>query len=249
MINVLGHKLAVNAKGSIKGQLYNGKINGEVEVTLPDERYLIGKVNLDRKVANNVVNGNGQLSVECRKNKNTPGRKISWNGQVKNSNLREGIYDGEHHLSIDSGEGYTFNTDLAFVLNKNGENREYDLKHKLSGSSFKDPIEGTFKGNCNKGVGQHDMKITFGPNSLAALNVKTNLHGDSDGRSSGEVKFDLHTPSKVLKSLKLGGAISGKRPKTENDYWELNGSASVVAEDLVSIIDLFLNIIRHKKLF
>lgn len=209
----------------------NGKLNGDVEVILPDERYLVGKVNWERKVVNDVINGNIQTSLEYRKNKNTPGRKISWTGQVKNTNLKEGIYDGEYHVSVDSGTGHTLNSDLFIVFSKNGDNRQYSFKNKITGSAFENAVESSLVGNCNKGVGKYDARISYGPKSFAALNGQYNLPGDGDRQVSGDVKFELQTPSKILKTVRVTASASAKRPKSESDYWEFNGSAGVFADD------------------
>lgn len=108
-----GKKFEVNVQGALQGQLNNGKQNGEVEIILPNELYILGKINRDIKTTGDVINGNAIASLEYRKNRNAPGSKISLKGTAKNANIKTGVYDLVYNLAADDSNGKTFNSDLG----------------------------------------------------------------------------------------------------------------------------------------
>lgn len=108
-----GKKVEVNVQGALQGQFNNGKQNGEVEIILPNEFYILGKLNRDIKTTGDIINGNALLSLEYRKNRNAPGSKLSLKGTAKDANIKTGVYDLLYNLAADDSNGKTFNSDLG----------------------------------------------------------------------------------------------------------------------------------------
>ncbi|CAH0549657.1 unnamed protein product [Brassicogethes aeneus] len=229
-VDLMGNKFVLNSKSDKTGDFKNGKISSEVEVILPNEQYFLGKLNRDMKIVNDVANGHSQLSLEQRKNKNTPGNKISMKATAKNTNLKEGVMDLEYNLAADNSNGKSINHDLVIKKQKNGEESKMDLRSKLYGSLIKNPVETTVSGNCHKGVGSINVKTTYGAEAKYTFDGKYDLVGEGKPYS-GEFALTANTPSKILKTLKVSGSGSIKPASTPSENIEWQGAYSVFADD------------------
>ncbi|KAJ8950746.1 hypothetical protein NQ318_011239 [Aromia moschata] len=217
-VHVLDKKLEVNVKGTRTGDDNVGKFNGEVEITLPNEQYLLGKLGSDHRLNNELLNGQGQASLEYRKNKNAPGRKVSINSVYRNTNPKEGLYDVEYNLAADDSNGKNINADIGFKSTKQGRRETWK------------------SGNCKEGQGDYQVQSSYGPTTAIKVSGKYNVQGDGKP-ISGEVGLDISTPSKALKTLKLSASGSILKPANPTDALELQVLTSLLADDDGSVPD------------
>lgn len=170
-----------------------GKANGELEVTLPNDVYFLGKFNRDVKTVNDVINGYFVASLEQRSNKNAPGRKISLKGTAKDTNVRASIFDIVYNLAADDSNGKNFNTDLTIKRNYQNGHPHYHSNVKAYGSVLPNALEGSFDYNGGKGQsGNYKVKGSYGSDTYFKLegdyDVDTSENYAYDGKISGELK-------------------------------------------------------------
>ncbi|KAJ8984123.1 hypothetical protein NQ317_017333 [Molorchus minor] len=233
-IQILDKKMEVNVKGTRTGDDRNGKVNGEIEVTLPNDQYLLGKLSSDHKVNNELLNAHGQASLEYRKNKNAAGRKVSIKSVYKNTNPNDGLYDVEYNLAADDSNGKNINADIAFKSSKQGESRHLEVKNKIYGSIIKHPLEARLVSNCKDDQHEYEAVTSYGPNAVLKVAGKYNIQGDGKP-ISGNIGIELNTPSKALKTLKVSGSGSIHKSESPSDTLQIQGQASIFADDDGSI--------------
>lgn len=125
-MDVLGSKVILNAKGQISNPI-NGKTLIDVDLTLPSQQYLTAKLVRDASSNNGLLNIDSLISLEQRKDKATPGRKIVVKGVAKNSNIKEGILDVTINANADDALGHNVNVDLSVKRQKNGDKYIVDV--------------------------------------------------------------------------------------------------------------------------
>ncbi|CAG9820471.1 unnamed protein product, partial [Phaedon cochleariae] len=235
-IDVLGRKLEANIKGSKSGDLSSGKVNGEIEVILPTDQYLLGKVSCDHKDSNRILNGHSLVSLEYRQNKNTNGRKVSVSTTYKDTNPDEGVYDTTVNVAADDSNGKNINGDFVFKSGKQGEARVVEGSNKIYGSILPNPLSVLWKAKCHAGVGDYGISSSYGPNAALKIDGKYDLE-NTDRPLSGEVKLELTTPSKALRTLKAGASGSLSAPKGPSESAQVQGTVNLFADDDGSVPD------------
>ncbi|KAG5899642.1 hypothetical protein JTB14_036015 [Gonioctena quinquepunctata] len=239
-ITVLGKKLEANLKSSRTADDENEKLNGEVEVILPNNQYLLGKVNQDFKYSTGILNGVGASSLEYRKNKNAAGRKISVKGTFVNTNWKEALYDATYNIAADDSNGKNINADLSFKSLKQGETRKLQGENKIYGSILKQPIAYNYDIKYTDAVGDYKISSSYGQQAALKLEGKYDLKGQGKP-VSGDVAFELTSPNKDLRSLKVGlsGLLLIPKENTETFQWE--GGASIFADDDGTVPDAIID--------
>lgn len=131
-INLLNKKLSFNVNGQKTGDESNGKVSGEIELTLPDEQYVLGKLNSERKTVKDLINGHGVASIEYRKNKNAAGQKASIEATYKNTDPKQGLYDVTYNLAADDSNGKNINADIIIKRSKQGDQTLLQVEVSIS---------------------------------------------------------------------------------------------------------------------
>lgn len=141
-VEVLGKKLEVNLKGNADTAfLNNGKLNGELEITLPSERYYLLKLNREVKTVDGIHSGNIQLVHDIRDNKNTPGTTVTLKGVLKNLDTNKGFIDIAYNIALDGGSGKNLNVDLKLVRQPKGDEILVEGDVKASGTAITNPVD------------------------------------------------------------------------------------------------------------
>lgn len=125
-IEYSGQKLEVNFKGSVDGKINDGKLLTEAEVILPNNLYFATKFNRELRIVNGIANGNVFLSLDQRDNKNTPGRKLTIKGVLKNANLQEELFETTYNIVLENGHGSNLNADLGLKRVPHGDHIAVD---------------------------------------------------------------------------------------------------------------------------
>uniref|UniRef100_A0AAR5QJT3 Vitellogenin domain-containing protein n=1 Tax=Dendroctonus ponderosae TaxID=77166 RepID=A0AAR5QJT3_DENPD len=207
-LDVLGHPVEVNVKASRTGDRQTGKLNGELEVTLPGDQYFLARGNCDHQQQNDLLNGQTEGSLEYRSNKNTPGRKLGLKTTWKNTNLKKKSVDVVVNLSADDSNGKNINSDLSLLISEESDATTLNSAGKLYGSILKNPVEVTVATNCKKGVtGQIEIRSSYGPDN--SVTIKGN-HDLSSQTKRGALTIQATTSSKHLKSLNadISGSVA-----------------------------------------
>ncbi|RZC36402.1 apolipophorin, partial [Asbolus verrucosus] len=225
VIDFFGNRLEANVKGNIQGDLENGKLNGEVEVTLPNQNYLSAKINRELRNVNHVLNGNVQLTAEHRSNKNQPGNKLSVKGQLKNTNFKERVFDINYQISAERANGQNINLDLVAKRHPQGDVVNVEFGTKLYGSAVGSPLETTVRDSYRNLVGDFSVKSSYAPLGKVVVNGKYDVTG-SGKPVNGEINVELTSSSKTLRSLRAG--VSGSVLK--GDVIDVKGQINVYAD-------------------
>lgn len=228
--DVLGKKLELNMNGKKTGNDENGNISGEVEVTLPNELYILGKVNNNRELKNELFNGDGIISLEYRKNKNTSGRKLSVKATYKNTNPHQGLYDVTYVLSADDSNGHNINGDISYKRVKQGEQVVVEFGNKIHGSLIKNTISSALKATYDDNKGQLEISSSYGTTSNLKLGGSYNTPGEGKP-CSADIHLQLSTANKHLKTLNVELAGSFLRPRNPSERLEIKGSGKIFADD------------------
>lgn len=207
-IDFFGSKLEANVKGSQTGDIHNGKINGEAEVTLPNNCYFAGKVDREMKTVDHVLNGHAIGSLEYRPNKNQPGNKLSVKGNVKNTNPNEKIFDLNYQISAESATGKNLNFDLGIKRVPQGDKFLTQVNNKIYGSELPSPIENVFKGTCTQLTASYEGFSSYAPLGKISIKGKHDITG-SGKPISGEFELDIDGKGEYLRTLKfrVGGSV------------------------------------------
>lgn len=225
-VDVLGHPVEVNVKASRTGDRHTGKLNGELEVTLPGDQYLLARGNCDHQQQNDILNGQTEGSLEYRSNKNSPGHKLGLKTTWKNTNLKAKNIDVIVNLSADDSNGQNINSDLSILISEENDVTKVNTASKLYGSLLKNPVELTVATNSKKGVfGEIEIRSSYGPANSVAIK---GTHDLSSQTKRGDLTIQATTSSDHLKSFNAdfkGSVVVGDDEK----HLQLDGVANVQA--------------------
>lgn len=228
-LDLLGKKLELNVKGTKSGNEHNGKLNGEIEATLPNDLYILGKLYHNREFKNDLYNGEGLASIEYRKNKNAPGRKMSIKSNYQNTNPQQGLYDLTYVVSADDSNGHNINGDLYYKRLKQGERKIVELGNKIYGSLIKNTIAGNLKASYDNHVGKVDITSSYGTDSNMKVGGSYSLAAEGKPHT-GDIHLKISTPNKNLNLLDLAFTGSILRPQHPSKLLEIKGSGKIFAE-------------------
>ncbi|XP_056636733.1 apolipophorins [Diorhabda sublineata] len=229
-VDILGKVLQVNVNGICNGEFQNGKQNGEIEIILPTDQYLLGKFNRNFNTNGDVSHGQDQASLEYRKNKNSPGRKISVSSKYNNINHKEGTYDVSYEASADDANGRNINGELIFKVQKQGEKRLIDSTGKIYGSVLKDPIQSGLKFNYIHESGDFELSSSYGTALSGKVGGKYDIRGEGIP-ISGELEVQFISAIIDLKSVKSKISGSVLLPREPRQELKLTGAISALAEN------------------
>ncbi|XP_017768375.1 PREDICTED: apolipophorins [Nicrophorus vespilloides] len=239
-VDAFGKKLECNVKGNIQGNPKNdGKLSGDIELILPNDMYLAGKMSQEAHIVNGIGNYNVFYNVEQRNNKNAPGRKASVKVIAKEVNPKMHTFNLDVNLALDDSNGKSLNSDLMVVKTEEQDGRRnIDVKGKTYGSVLHDPINFNLNSNCK------DKNVNFQMNTQLTKTNSLSLEGSYDLRGegnplSGKINLDVKTDNPKLKTVQA--ACSGKY-LANDDIFELEGSSKLFIDDDGSVPDATVNI-------
>lgn len=191
--------------------------------------YFAGKVDRQVRTVDNVINGHRYLQLEKRDNKNSPGMKMTYRGEAKNTNLKEYIYDITEQVTFENGNGKNFVVDTVYKKNKEGGKNTILAQGKISGNALQHPIELEVNAAYQDKAGNYKINGKFGPK--ATLGVDRTYNYNREGGLYEDVyALEVHTPSTKFSVLKLKYNAYLAMPKNGNEV-DFKGSTSVFVDD------------------
>lgn len=135
VLDLYGQVFHFNLKGSADGEITNGKQNGEIDVTLPNDAYFFAKFDRVLTEVKETYNGHFNIDVDVRENKNAPGKKFSWKSTAKDVNIEKGNLDLTYNLAAECAQsGKNVHVD---VILKETENAKSTANYNVSEFFFK----------------------------------------------------------------------------------------------------------------
>jgi len=179
VLDFFGNKLEANVKCQHQGDFYNGQVDTEAELILPDEKYFLGKLQRNVKTVNNVINGNGVISLDVRNNKNHPGKKVTLSAKIVNTNPTEKTYDVTHDFVADDGQN-NFIAGFNYKSQKTGDGYQLNTNAKLTGSVLENPWDISVIGNSKNEhrLGDYQWKLSHGPNNVVSAKTLYDVVGE-----------------------------------------------------------------------
>lgn len=170
VIEILTYKTQVNVKGNQKGDFFNGQLDGNIEVTLPNGRYLTLKGDRVASKKDEKLDVKANLEVADHITKGGETKKAIFGADVKIVNLKDRLFDSQYTAKYVHSDG----KDLTSVVSaKNLAQPSSDKKSAafgitLSGTLIPQPIaintdadynsnNVLFKGSASRGS---DLAVT-----------------------------------------------------------------------------------------
>jgi len=232
VLHIIDHETVLNFKLSHGGDINDFEQAAEVEFILPTEQYFAGKANRKLKNDKGVLNGQGQLTLEQRPNKNAAGNRVTLKGVLKDLKPNEGIFDLSYTLTFDNGGGKALTGELNLKKSKSGDVNNIDYNGKLYGSALPEPLAGNLVATCKEISADYKFSTSYGTSATLNIKGKYDYKGsDSKEPHSGELHIDVQTPNSVIKVIKYDVEGSVVIPQSDADNLVVKGSTALFVDD------------------
>ncbi|XP_014488121.1 PREDICTED: apolipophorins [Dinoponera quadriceps] len=227
MLDLLGHKIEVNGKGKLEGTLNEGELIADVDVTLPNGRYLVYKVKRtsSKKEKEDNYDIHVDALIEDHKTKGGESIKVTYVANVHEMDFKTYAHTGDAKLQITDYDG---NSKKLEIQSKNlpGINGYKDLfEIKLTGIIGPQPLNLEYKGSeLDSGEESEHFAASFGKFQLKS--TANYIPGDENDKPyAGNGNVELLLPSEKLRNLKLDYKVSYlDQPKKNHEdlQYEIN---------------------------
>lgn len=152
VIEILTYKTEVNTKGKYEGDLMNGKQEADVEVTLPNGRYITFNLNRDIKKKDEGYHHVGKFELAEYVTKGGEGKKLIVKDNFQIVNLKERLAD----LALDIKYIHSDNKDLNVKLGAkhihkvNSDKKTVGVEGEASGSFITVPLIGSLSADYSQ---------------------------------------------------------------------------------------------------
>ncbi|CAK9823680.1 unnamed protein product [Anthophora retusa] len=247
ILEILTHKFEVNGKGNLQGTLSNGQLQIEMDVTLPNGRYLVykGKRNSVKKDNKYDIQVDSEL-IDHEK-KDGPARKLSYTTDVKDLNTQDLTFQGNSKLKYVNPEGK--DTQIAWTGKHlhQPNNKQLEMNVELSGAS----VPRKFQVKLDSNLSEDDMRGVVSSslgNDFSLTGSGRMEKGDGEGKPYKlDGTLDLKVPGEKLKNLQLEYSSSVLNAKAK-DLMELAESCKLIFnKDKTIALDWYLKLIGMNK--
>ncbi|KAJ8687230.1 hypothetical protein QAD02_023024 [Eretmocerus hayati] len=229
VVEILTYKTELNFKGKHDGGFLTGKQEGEVEMTLPNGRYVTFKGNREAEKKDDAQSVKGHFELADYVTKGADGRKLIYDSNGNIVSIKKGLFDSVVEVKYvhKDGKDVSVKVGQKHLAQPNSEKKNAELHGTVSGSLIKDPLAldtvltydldgAVFKGSASRGS---DVAIKGDVNFERGnvIDKPTKLKG------SVEAKF----PSDKLKNIKFDFDNSAVRKKSANEEFDLKNEASL----------------------
>ncbi|XP_011144506.2 apolipophorins [Harpegnathos saltator] len=203
MLDMLNHKIELNGKGKFEGTLKEGELIADVDITLPNGRYLVYKV---KRTSDKKEDDKYDIHVnslfEDHKTKGGEMAKVTYVADAQDVNFEKYTYRGNGKMQITDYSGNT--KELEFysknLPNIDGYKELYEIMLKITGSH---PYSVEYKASEHES-GEMSEYVAV---SLSKFHLKSSANyvpGDENEKPcilNGNLELVL--PSEKLRNLKL----------------------------------------------
>ncbi|KAK9874207.1 hypothetical protein WA026_002563 [Henosepilachna vigintioctopunctata] len=233
-LDVLGTKFALNAKAALSN-FFSGKTEVDVDLTLPEEKFFVGKFQREVSPKDNLWNSKNFLSVEQKNAKSSMVRKIVIKSDVKDTNFEGGVFDIKLNLDVKDPKGSAL-VDTALKRKKDGDKWKVHFDNQVISSSLERPIEIRFESEYKHLTGEFKLESSAAKNAKIEISGKHNFEGHKN-QFSGEVEVEATLPCEALSSVKLSESIKLKLPE-KNEQWLIESSGSLNTDSSNKNLDI-----------
>ena len=172
IIEILSYKTELNIRGKLQGKLYDGSLNGDIDITLPNGHYTAFKGKRTMKVNGDQLDTQLQFELADYTSKGGAARKIIFNGEGKNIDRKKVTFESKNELKIINLDG----KDVQFVLGLSNletstpEKKNAGIDVSLSGSVIPKPFHTNIEIEYGIGGGAWKGQTSLG--SATSLQVR-----------------------------------------------------------------------------
>ncbi|XP_001604024.1 apolipophorins [Nasonia vitripennis] len=237
VIEILTYKTVLNVKGNHKGDLFNGQQDGNIEITLPNGRYLTLKGDRVASKKDEKLDVKSNLEVTDQVTKGGETKKAIFGADVKIVNMKERLFDSVYTAKYVHSDGKDLTTKIAAknLAASSPDKKSAALGINFSGTLIPHPIalsteanydfnNVAFKGTASRGS---DLTVTSDVNYSRGNNV------DKPAKLKGHIEAKL--PSDKLKNIKMEFDESVLDQGDENGIFEYIKSKTITYNDIQKI--------------
>lgn len=172
VLEVLTHKLELNAKGKLVGTVNDGQLQLDSDVTLPNGRFLVYKVKRNSAKKDGKYDIDVDVELVDSMTKGGPSRKLAYNAEVKGLGTQSPNWDGKAQLKLEDFDG----KDLQFSWNVKNQLQSDKKKHnelnvELSGAHVPKKFQLQLSSTRGDKEGDYKAKSSLGDNLALTVNT------------------------------------------------------------------------------
>ena len=136
IIEILTYKTIVNVKGKNQGDLLNGQIDGDIEITLPNNRYLTLKGNRVATKKDEKLDVQVHTEIADYVTKGGEGRKVILDANANVVSMKDRLFDSKYNIKYihTDGKDLAYNIAIKNLGQPNSEKKSAGLDITASGS-------------------------------------------------------------------------------------------------------------------
>lgn len=141
VLEILDYKTIVNSRASTQGQKDNGRTVFNIDITLPNGRYIVGKGSRDVTTKDEIMDGKMEVELVDHETKGGRGRKYTHHAEIHNLNIKTSTFQAKHdvHLVNFNGEDIKILVGLK-NLPAGADKKSVEVKFDLLGSKIPSPL-------------------------------------------------------------------------------------------------------------
>lgn len=163
IIELLAYKTAVDVKGKLDGEFNNGNLEGEVDLTLPNERFLTARVKRSISKKDDKIDGQAHWEFADHVKKGGPSRKVTFDAEGKVHSLKDKNFQTNYNIKYVNFDGQDLTGKLGLKnLAATGDKKTAEAEISgggsilavpisLHGAADYDPNSVNFKGSLSRG--------------------------------------------------------------------------------------------------
>jgi hypothetical protein len=129
IIKILTYKTEINLSGQREGDFFNGKQNGNIDIALPNGRYLTCKLDRTCTRKDDKIEAKGLFEVADYVSKGGEGRKVVVNFNANIASVKDRLFDTTYQIK------YVHNNNKDLILDIIGKNLAQPNSEKKSGAA------------------------------------------------------------------------------------------------------------------
>lgn len=143
VLEVLNNKFELNGKGKLEGTINEGELTADVDLTLPNGRYLVYKLKRNSAKKDDKYEVNGEIELVDHVTKGGASRKITLTGHGKKLDLKKKTGQAEWQLNmVDfNGDNEKLDLQLTNLHDSDGYKILHEIDMKLEGTQTPDPFK------------------------------------------------------------------------------------------------------------
>ncbi|XP_017879492.1 apolipophorins [Ceratina calcarata] len=207
-LECLNYKLELNGKGKLEGTLTNGQLDLDIDLTLPNKRYLV------YKLKRNSVNKDSKYDIQVasqlidHEKKGGPSRKLAYTLDVKDLDPQLYTFQGKAEVKLVKTDGKDLTLSWSGKNQPKGNKKIKNLNIALEGSCIPKKFQLKFGLTHDDKDGQYTVSSSLGDDLSLMSTGGLEMGNEIDTPNKGTLVIEVKLPIEKLKNLKLEASTS-----------------------------------------